>query len=1759
MQLRHQKNLQPATQQGVARIPACCWSPNNRRLAVADHYRFVHLYDEHGDKRDKFATKPAESRGPKTYVVRGMAFSPDSAKLAIAQSDNIVFVYKLGIEWGEKKSICNKFLQQAPVTCCCWPHGRGNELLVFGVSGGITDGKIRIGTLSTNKCRNMYSTDSYVLSICPSPDGTGLLSGHLDGSIYRFYFEEHQQLAGSQKLCVTPGSVPPQALGWGESVAAAGSDCKIHFYDSNSGQLQQTFSFDPDEDKEFTSLQFNPSGQSLSVGAYNRFRVFNYSSQKRKWEEGTHKLFENLYSITSMAWKHDGSRLVVCSLCGAVDMYDACIKRYRYKGKFEFTYVSHSQVIVKRLSTGTRIVLKSQFGYKLLRVNIYKDQYLVAHSDQTLLVGALATCKLSEVPWQSEGNEKFVFDSPQVCMIFNAGELALVEYGRNEILGSCRTEHMRPHQISVRISDAPEMDEDRRQKIIAYLVDKQSIRVMDLVSGIPIAMIHHSAKVDWLELNKRATKLLFRDKARRLYIYDIASLAKTTLLNYCSFVQWVPDSDVVVAQNRGDLCVWYSIDTPDRVAIVPIKGDVEEIERTEGKTEVIVDEGINTVVYGLDEALIEFGTAMEDKDYERACDLLELITITPETEAMWQNLSRYALEDKKLHIAERCFAALGDVTKARALMEINELAKRVVEEGQALPGQGMDHYLVRAKLEMLNKNFKSAEIILLEHNQVDRAVEMWDDLFRFDKSIAVAASQQHPDTDKWRRKYYEWLMETKQQDLAAELRESEGKFTDAINLYLQGGLPARAAHVVNANQISIPQQQLEAIASALLKAQMFEKAGDFLEKLNLNERAVDAYKQGRAYRRAVDLSKRMFQGYVVTLEEEWGDWLVSQKQVEAAINHYIEAGDKATHKAIQAAISARQWSKAVQILDAQSNHDPYVLRGYKTIATHYEDARQFGEAEKYFLKAQLPREAVQMYTRNNMWDAAHKVAKMYMSDQQIADLYVEQARQLDLQGKFKDAERLYIKINEPDLAIHMYKKARKYDDMIRLVTQHRRDLLSKTHLTLAQMLEKEQNYRQAEYHYIQAKPEKEAAAGEGSPTEGWKAAVNMYRAAKLWEEAIRVAKVHGGQQAWKNVVIAWALELGGEQGSKLLARFGMVEQAIEYCISRALFDAGFDLAQRAMPAMVPQVHLKHAMFLEDEGRFPEAEHEFVKAGKPKEAIDMYIHCHNWPDAMRVANTYEPSAVPQVLIAEANFAFERKDYQHAERFLLEAREPEMLVNLYKQAQMFQDAERVAAAHCPHLLAQLRLVQVNEKSPIEAARVFDESGDFTRAIDEYLKVTKEHGSVQACVDAWTRAFQLCYNHQREKLLMCLSVVAPRMMDVMRHEQAAHLHEQIEDYRGAVDVYVKGGKWDKSLWDKAERVAENVSADLAEYVRKQRLEHLRDTSDAQDLVKMDPAAGLEFYMDSNQWEKAMELACKRDAETRLECAARWIGFLVEEGQAEKCLAVVHQHGISLDFQFYGIFARMAHAILPHLKADGSQDLIPLRVGLYKLLLQMRKTGQPEKQIQEMETYLRIVHRYAMAPLLRTDGFPEYAAKNIISVVRYAGIMPADKAFFDAGMAAKEFGMKNTAFVMLNRFLDISELQEDDAPTADGLDHSDFENSDIPHDFPILKEAAVDPEQSESARQWVLTQSMDKDLEQALPTMKCGKCGHEHWQGTQTCKSCGFHNAECAITGFPVTKQVNCKTCGITASQDDWIKYIMKRKLCPWCGTQQSTIIGA
>lgn len=99
---------------------------------------------------------------------------------------------------------------------------------------------------------------------------------------------------------------------------------------------------------------------------------------------------------------------------------------------------------------------------------------------------------------------------------------------------------------------------------------------------------------------------------------------------------------------------------------------------------------------------------------------------------------------------------------------------------------------------------------------------------------------------------------------------------------------------------------LRHIASALSQAGQHEKAGDLYERAHDLQQAMEAYRKGGAYRRAIELARTAYPTQVrreirvashchvsyqvVGLEEEWGVYLCSKKQYETAIVHLIEAG-----------------------------------------------------------------------------------------------------------------------------------------------------------------------------------------------------------------------------------------------------------------------------------------------------------------------------------------------------------------------------------------------------------------------------------------------------------------------------------------------------------------------------------------------------------------------------------------------------------------------------------------------------------------------------------------------------------------------------------------------------------------------------------------------------------------------------------------------------------------------------------------------------
>ena len=71
--------------------------------------------------------------------------------------------------------------------------------------------------------------------------------------------------------------------------------------------------------------------------------------------------------------------------------------------------------------------------------------------------------------------------------------------------------------------------------------------------------------------------------------------------------------------------------------------------------------------------------------------------------------------------------------------------------------------------------------------------------------------------------------------------------------------------------------------------------------------------------------------------------------------------------------------------------------------------------------------------------------------------------------------------------------------------------LAETHVEIAQQLQGEGAFKEAEKHFV-----------EGGD---WKGGVQMYRAAGMWEGSLRLAKAHGGALATKQVTTSCACHL----------------------------------------------------------------------------------------------------------------------------------------------------------------------------------------------------------------------------------------------------------------------------------------------------------------------------------------------------------------------------------------------------------------------------------------------------------------------------------------------------------------------------------------------------------------------------------------------------------------------------------------------------------
>ncbi len=603
-------------------------------------------------------------------------------------------------------------------------------------------------------------------------------------------------------------------------------------------------------------------------------------------------------------------------------------------------------------------------------------------------------------------------------------------------------------------------------------------------------------------------------------------------------------------------------------------------------------------------------------------------------------------------------------------------------------------------------------------------------------------------------------------------------------------------------------------------------------------------------------------------------------------------------------------------------------------------------------------------------------------------------------------------VNEPDLAINMYKKAQRYDQMVRLVSKHRKDLIKDTHVHLAQQLEMEGNLKEAENHY--------AEAGE------WMSAVNMYRSNDLWDEAIRVAKFHGGVNASKRVAYAWALALGGDEGSKLLTKLGLIEPAIEYAVESGAFDHAYKLAEASLPKKLSEVYLKHALFLEDEERFKEAEDKFVKADKPKEAIDMYIHQQDWANAMRVAEQYDPSSVSDVYVAQAKTAVERKEHSKAEQLYLTANKPDLALAMYMDAKMWQDARRVAKRHLPHKLNDVNLSYQRSASSegsskeelISAARMWEESRQYGHAIDAYLNIDQSHTSnADDLEQVWKAAVKLAAQHQYQRYNEVASEVAGRLLKIEKYGSAAELYKEIEQPRQALEAYMQGG-----LWDEARAISKAVP-DERDRVEAEYQRHLMETDNASALVSTGNVdAGLDTFARQGKWEKVFEIAGKEGHAVVGKYSAMYAKQLIADSKDEEAVKVLHQHGAPPRPENFNMYKDLAVRVLGMTKEEEDATSMlelssMLRNVMFKLVASCKSLQIKDGQ-EKLEELLMASHYFSLYHKCKDQANMQMLACKIsLTMLKYCTFLPADKMFYLAGEASKKASNDNLAFVLQNR----------------------------------------------------------------------------------------------------------------------------------------------
>jgi len=596
----------------------------------------------------------------------------------------------------------------------------GNALLTAG-----EDGQVKVWSRSGMLRSTLVSLAVPVYSAVWSPNSDAVL--HTNG----------------KQLCIKPLQPTAKQNTWkahegivlkvdwnsvNNLIISGGEDCKYKVWDVYGRQLYTSMA----HDYPITSLAWCPNGSVFAIGSYNTLRLCDKSG----WSHSLEK--PNTGSLFNIAWSNDGTQL--CAACGNSEVIVSNVIESRLEWKnFEVVNSQPKHIFVRDVLSEAKENLD-------FRDRVVKFALAFNH----LVVTTPAQCYIySTQNWNTpmifdlkSGSVSLIMLAEKHFLLVDDSSFQVYSY-EGRLISTPRYNGMRPDLMNEQI-----VTTSNDTIVIRDRNDEKALYIFEALNGKPVGdgkPVKHPVEIVEISLNQEGSstnrQLTIIDKNRDLYLRAIRHFGAERVVKLTTMVssmRWNDTCNILATISDHRLSVWY------HPSIAYIDQDLVRKTKTIGEQgefgkDVHIMRFVNTycTMRRGDGAMCSSSVSphpaflhkyVNEGKWDEALRLCRFV----KEDSLWACLAGMAASHKELSTAEIAYAAIEEVEKVQYINFIKEIP---TPEGR------------NAAMAIFCGQTQDAEAILLQSGLIYRAIQMYLDVYNWDRALEIAVKHKtHVDT-----------------------------------------------------------------------------------------------------------------------------------------------------------------------------------------------------------------------------------------------------------------------------------------------------------------------------------------------------------------------------------------------------------------------------------------------------------------------------------------------------------------------------------------------------------------------------------------------------------------------------------------------------------------------------------------------------------------------------------------------------------------------------------------------------------------------------------------------------------------------------------------------------------------------------------------------------------------------------------------------------------------------------------------------------